>query len=133
MEPVDVEPYVIDMLRVGIDMKGEKDESQSGPVLRRALEYIDNNFDKDLSLNKVAEEVNVSANYLSSVFSQNMQKTFIEYITAKRMEKAKKLLRSTDASTSEISQMVGYKDSHYFSFVFKKTQGLSPREYRSVR
>ena len=133
MEPVDVEPYVIDMLRVAIEMKGEKNESQSGPVLRRALEYIDNNFDKDLSLNKVAEEVNVSANYLSSVFSQNMQKTFIEYITAKRMEKAKKLLRSTDASTSEISQMVGYKDSHYFSFVFKKTQGLSPREYRSVR
>lgn len=133
MDPVDVEPYVIDMLRVAIEMKGEKNESQSGPVLRRALEYIDNNFDKDLSLNKVAEEVNVSANYLSSVFSQSMQKTFIEYITAKRMEKAKKLLRSTDASTSEISQMVGYKDSHYFSFVFKKTQGLSPREYRSVK
>ena len=133
MEPVDVEPYVIDMLRVAIEMKGEKNESQSGPVLRRALEYIDNNFDKDLSLNKVAEEVNVSANYLSTVFSQSMQKTFIEYITAKRMEKAKKLLRSTDASTSEISQMVGYKDSHYFSFVFKKTQGLSPREYRSVK
>ena len=47
------------------------------------------------------------------------------------MEKAKKLLKNTTKSAGEIAQEVGYKDSHYFSFVFKKTQGCSPREYRS--
>lgn len=47
------------------------------------------------------------------------------------MEKAKKLLKSTELPTSEIAAQVGYKDPHYFSFVFKKTQGCSPREYRS--
>ena len=70
-------------------------------------------------------------NYLSSVFSQNMQKTFTEYVTEKRMEKAKKLLRSSDDSTGKIASEVGYKDAHYFSYVFKKTQGCSPREFRS--
>ena len=60
-----------------------------------------------------------------------MQKTFIEYVTGKRMEKAKKLLRDTDRSSGEIARAVGYKDPHYFSFVFKKTQGISPKEYRA--
>ena len=49
------------------------------------------------------------------------------------MDKAKKLLRSTDLATAEIAAQVGYKDPHYFSFVFKKTLGTSPREYRSGR
>ena len=48
------------------------------------------------------------------------------------MEKAKKLLKTTDKSSGEIAQEVGYKDPHYFSFVFKKTQGQSPREYRRL-
>lgn len=130
----DVEPYVIEMIKVAMEIRSEKNESQSGTVLKRAIEYIEKNYTNEaLSLNKVAEEVNVSANYLSSVFSQSMQKTFIEYVTTKRMEKAKKLLKSTDAPTSEISQTVGYKDAHYFSFVFKKTVGMSPREYRASK
>ena len=48
-----------------------------------------------------------------------------------RMEKAKKLLKTTSLFSGEIASQVGYKDSHYFSFVFKKTQGVSPREYRA--
>lgn len=52
-------------------------------------------------------------------------------MTEKRMEKARKLLRDTTVSTAEIAATVGYKDSHYFSFVFKKTQGVSPRDYRN--
>ena len=53
-----------------------------------------------------------------------MQKTFTEYISEKRMEKAKKLLKSTELPTSEIAAQVGYKDPHYFSFVFKKDAGV---------
>ena len=62
-----------------------------------------------------------------------MQKTFIEYVTEKRIEKAKKLLRQTDKASGEIAKEVGYKDAHYFSFVFKKLQGVSPREYRAEK
>ena len=79
----------------------------------------------------LACEVQVNANYLSSIFSQSMEKTFTEYVTEKRMEKARKLLRDTTVATAEIAATVGYKDSHYFSFVFKKTQGVSPRDYRN--
>ena len=86
---------------------------------------------ENLSLNSVARAVNVSANYFSALFSQEMQSTFIEYVTQKRMDKAKKLLRQTDKHSGEIALEVGYKDPHYFSFVFKKKQGCTPREYRS--
>ena len=84
-----------------------------------------------LSLYTVAGEVGVSANYFSAVFSQEMEVTFIEYVTQKRMEKAKKLLRQTEKPSRDIAVEVGYKDPHYFSFVFKKTQGCTPREYRT--
>ena len=62
-----------------------------------------------------------------------MQKTFVEYVTEKRIEKARKLLKQTDKSSSEIAREVGYKDAHYFSFVFKKQLGCSPREYRAEK
>ena len=56
--------------------------------------------------------------------------TFVEYMTLKRMEKAKELLLTTKAKGHEISEQVGYKDPHYFSYIFKKTYGLSPKEFR---
>lgn len=88
-------------------------------------------MDEDISLGSVACEMKVSANYLSSAFSQSMERTFTEYITEKRMDRAKKLLLETELTSAEIATEVGYKDAHYFSFVFKKTAGISPREYRS--
>lgn len=132
MEPGDVAGYFIDMLQTAINLREKESDDQSKKVLRKALDYIDANFDKEeLSLNSVANEINVSANYFSAIFSQTMQKTFIEYVTGKRMEKAKKLLKTTDKASGDIAMEVGYKDPHYFSFVFKKTQGCSPREYRA--
>lgn len=128
----EIPDYFAFMLKTAMDIREENSSYQSGKLLRRAQEYIDENYDREeLSLNNVAAEVNVSANYLSAVFSQTMQKTFVEYVTGKRMEKARKLLRTTDCSSSEIAAQVGYKDPRYFSFVFKKTQGVSPREYRN--
>lgn len=132
MKPEEVADYFADALETGLSIRDKESSYQSGKTLRKVLDYIDENYAKEtLSLNDAAEQVKVSANYLSAIFSQSMQKTFVEYVTAKRMEKARKLLRSTDKSAGEIAAEVGYKDPHYFSFVFKKTQGVSPREYRS--
>lgn len=132
MQSNEVFHYFEEMLTRAMAIRDKESDYQGRKVLRKALEYIDTNYDNEsLSLNSVAKEVDVSPNYFSAIFSQNMQKTFIEYVTGKRMEKAKKLLRSSDKSSGEIAVMVGYKDPHYFSFVFKKTQGVSPREYRS--
>ena len=95
------------------------------------MAYIASHFaEESLSLNQVAREVNISANYLSAVFSQEMGATFTEYVTSKRMDRAKELLRTTDKRSGEVAAAVGYRDPHYFSFLFKKTQGCTPRDYR---
>lgn len=134
IEPDEVPAYFVNMLQAAFDIREQESNSQNKKLISRALAYIDENYMHDsLSLNTVAAEAEVSANYLSAVFSQNMKKTFVEYVTEKRMEKAKKLLKSTALSSGGIAAQVGYKDSHYFSFVFKKTQGMSPREYRASR
>lgn len=126
--------YFADMLNTALDIRDQESNIQSGHVLKQALDYIDSHYcDETISLNEVAAKAGVSPNHLSSVFSQNMQKTLIEYITNKRMEKAKKLLKTTNVSTGSIAAEIGYKDPRYFSFVFKKTQGMSPREYRAKK
>ncbi len=124
--------YIRNLLEKAMELRDQESVNRSKTVLKRALEYIEENYVQEtLSLNTVAGEVGVSANYFSAVFSQEMEVTFIEYVTQKRMEKAKKLLRQTEKASRDIAQEVGYKDPHYFSFVFKKTQGCTPREYRT--
>lgn len=133
-EDSEVFEYFVGMLTIAMGIRDQINTRQGGKMLKKALDYIDANYDKDtLSLNLVADHIGMSANYLSAIFSQNMQKTFVEYVTDKRIEKAKKLLKQTDKASGEIAREVGYKDSHYFSFVFKKLQGCSPREYRAEK
>ncbi len=125
-------PYFCSLLEKAMTLRDRESDDQSRRVLKKALSYIEENFSQEsLSLNSVAGEVNVSPSYFSAIFSREMQVTFVEYVTGKRMDKAKKLLRQTQMHTGEIAQEVGYKDPHYFSFVFKKTQGCTPREYRA--
>ena len=128
----DLKRYLSDILLRAIELRDNVAGSQYKGQLKQAVGYIDANFQcEDISLNRVAKEVNISPNYLSAVFSQEMGTTFVEYLTAKRMEKARELLRTSDLRSGEIALAVGYKDSHYFSFLFKKTQGCTPRDYRS--
>ena len=79
----------------------------------------------------MAKEINISPSYLSAMFSRENKTTFVEYITSKRMEHAKELLLNTKEKTSVIAEKVGYKDPHYFSYIFKKTYGISPKEFRA--
>lgn len=124
--------YIQNTLGKAMALRDQVSDKQSKKVLKGALEYIEENYTQEtLSLNVVANEVNVSANYFSAIFSQAMEVTFIEYVTQKRMELAKRLLRQTEKHSGDIAVEVGYKDPHYFSFVFKKTQGCTPREYRT--
>ncbi len=133
-EESEVFPYFVAMLKMSMGIREAISSNQGKTMLKKALEYIDEHYSSDsLSLSLVAEQIGMSANYFSAIFSQNMEKTFIEYVTEKRIDKAKKLLRQTDKSTREIAKAVGYKDAHYFSFVFKKLQGRSPREYRAEK
>ena len=128
----DLKKYARKLIGQAIVEREKENDDRSHTILKSALEYIEEKYtDETLSLNDVAAVIDVSPNYFSAIFSQEMGVTFIEYVTKKRMDKAKKLLRQSDMHTAEIAMEVGYKDPHYFSFVFKKTQGCTPREYRN--
>ncbi len=124
--------YFSQVLDAALQIRDDESQKQNSSIIENALKFIDQNFsDESISLNVVAKAINISANYLSAVFSQKMGISFVEYLTQKRMEKAKHLLRNTGKRSGEIAYEVGYKDPRYFSFVFKKTQGCTPRDYRA--
>lgn len=127
-----IEEYFVQVFCGALKLRDDVARKKYSTVLATAREYIDENYNcEDISLNTVAATVNVSPNHFSSIFSQEMGKTFIEYLTGIRMEKAKELLMTTNRKSSEIAYEIGYKDPHYFSFMFKKTQGCTAREYRA--
>ena len=100
-------------------------------VIVKAREYIDRNFSStDITLYSTAAHVGISPNHLSTVFAQETGEKFIEYLTRVRMEKAKDLLRNTGMKSVDIAWETGFNDPHYFSSIFKKNTGFSPREYR---
>jgi two-component system response regulator YesN len=129
----DLTGHVQTLLDEAMQTRDEKQqpESRGNRVLQKALDYIEANYTQPgLSLNEVAEASGVSPNYFSGMFSQEMNRTFVEYVTEKRMEKAQTILREHGLSLAETAAAVGYRDAHYFSAVFKKTVGMSPREWR---
>lgn len=128
----EVRDRIRDMLRIAVYMRDELSQKQTGDLADRALAYVDEHFsDENISLNSLAKAINVSANYISAVFSQRAGQSFVEYLTQKRMEKARQLLRQSNMRSGEIASAVGYRDPRYFSFVFKKLQGCTPKEYRA--
>ena len=112
-----------------------RDESGKGisnPNVSRARDYLSRNYaDPNLMLQDVAGEVHMSQSHFSTVFSQETGLTFTQYLTALRIGKAKELLEATEMRSSQIAQEVGYNDSHYFSYLFKKNTGLTPNEYHN--
>ena len=130
--PLKLRSYFTQVLRCAIAMRDEETIRQGGGIVDSAIEYIDLHYtEENISLNTVARAINVSTNYLSAVFSQKMGLSFVEYLTQKRMARARQLLRQSGKRSGEVAAEVGYRDPRYFSFVFKKTQGCTPREYRA--
>lgn len=126
--------YAERILQKAIEIRDENSGNKNRDILENSIEYIKNHYmDENMSLNAVAQVANISANHFSALFSQNIGQTFIEYLTGIRMEHAKELLRCTGKRASEIALEVGYKDSHYFSYLFKKTQGMTPSDYRKAK
>jgi len=103
-------------------------------VIVKAREYIDGNFTSTgISLFSTAAYVGISPNHLSAVFVQETGENFIDYLTRIRIEKAKQLLLTTAMKSADIAYETGFNDPHYFSNIFKKNTGLSPREFRLSR
>ncbi len=124
--------YIVSIINKAIELREGVSNSRHKGAVEEAIRYMEENFaDPDLSLNSVAAYSNFSPNYMSMVFAQETGQTFVKYLTDFRMNKAKELLRCTSKSGSDISYDVGYKDPHYFSYLFKRTQGMTPTQYRN--
>ncbi|SCX97976.1 two-component system, response regulator YesN [Butyrivibrio sp. INlla14] len=124
--------YLTDTLKKAIEIRDNNNSGKYHDMIKEAISYIYQHYgEEDLSLNILAEHVNFSPNHLSAVFKQETGQPFIKYLTDYRMDQAKELLSTTSKKSNEIAMLVGYKDPHYFSYLFKKTQGLTTTQYRS--
>jgi YesN/AraC family two-component response regulator len=99
-------------------------------VVDEAKEYITNNYNSDLTLDKIASAVNYSKSRFCFIFKAVAGETYIEYLNAVRIEKAKDLLKNSNLPITEISYLVGYYTIANFNKNFKLITGITPREYR---
>lgn len=126
--------YIIRIFSVAIERRDALRNKRYHRIIDLAKEYINEHFsDEDISLNETAAYVNLSPSHFSSVFSKETGKSFIRYLTDLRMSKAREMLKCTDMRCSDISMAVGYKDAHYFSYLFKKLHNCSPMQYRASK
>lgn len=108
-----------------------KKEEKLDSVVEEAKKYIRENYAKDISLDDVSGQVDVSPYYFSRLFREETGETFLEYLTSLRIERAKELMKDIGISIKEVCAEVGYSDPNYFSRLFKKAVGLTPTEYRA--
>ena len=110
----------------------QKTQTVAGNVYSNtAIEYINNNFRSKVSLDTIAEICCVTPEYMSKVFKKETGFTFSEYLTYTRLKNAETLLKSSNLSITEIAYKCGFTDSNYFSVVFKKIYGVSPRQIKN--
>lgn len=107
--------------------------SRANSLLSLITDYIRDNFDKEISLESVADVIRVSPYYLSKLFKKETGANFIDYLTNFRIKKAKELLANPTNNVKDVCYMVGYKDPNYFARVFKKTCSITPSEYRDKK
>ena len=119
---------MMDEYFVAADNAGGSEGMRS--TVQRVREYIDVHYDESISLNALASRFHVDDGYLSRMFKQQIGCNLMLYLAQARMKQAKKLLAQKDMSITDVAQMVGYDDYAYFSRVFKRMEGRSPRAYR---
>ena len=107
-----------------------KKEGISNYTINRTLEYVETHFKEGITLEKTAEVLNITPEYLSTLFKREMGMNFSVFLKEFRMKQAKRLLKSTNLKIYEIAQECGYSNSNYFTKVFKEVTGISPAEYR---
>ena len=99
-------------------------------IIDKDRNYIEKNYDKDITLNDLAEKFAVSVAYLSKAFRIQTGVSFSRYLINKRIEQAKKLLVGTDIPISDISKSIGYDDIQYFYRIFKREVKCTPVNFR---
>ena len=122
---------VTEMLRSYCRLVRKHATMHYSPPVQKVITLIDSDLTADLSLSALSSMLNVSSSYLSSLFKQETGQTITDYVNRKRIELATHLLETTNLQVQTIAQHCGILDVHYFSRVFKKYTGKTPKEYRT--
>lgn len=115
-----------------IEERKKELKQQTTRPIRIALDYIEENYGKKITLEEIAEIIHMNSSYFSTVFKKETGENFQNYLTNVRMEKAKELLRTTNDTMMSIAEQVGFFDTRYFSQVFARTVGVKPSVYRRM-
>lgn len=110
----------------GLARSGDREYSDH---VQRAAEYIRKNLDRDISVANITEAIGISEGHLRRLFKQELGVSVIDYLTESRIERAKKLMESADSYPAELWRRCGFSSSQYFNRVFRKKEGISPRDY----
>lgn len=118
------------MLSLHEKINSQFDTNKNKQKIRQAMDYIQENYDKDLNMAVVSNYISMNYSLFSYMFKEYTGSNFVNYLKGIRMEEAKKLLAETDMRIIEISQQVGYDNEKHFMKTFKASVGVSPSEYR---
>ena len=134
LKPVNYEEFgtCIDNLKIALFQRqssGAGEQREERPI-HGITRYLQEHLAEEVSLSVLAEEFHLSAQYISQLFKNEIGVGFLAYLTTIRMERAKQLLLSTSLSIAEVSEQSGYSDYRVFTKVFKKSEGITPSQYR---
>ena len=134
LKPVNYEEFgtCIDNLKISLFERrmSEKPPEEEGRAINSITRYLQEHLSEELSLSVLAEEFHLNPQYISQLFKNEIGVNFLAYLTGIRMEKAKKLLLSSSLSVAEVAERSGYADYRVFTKAFKKSEGVTPSQYR---
>lgn len=136
LKPVNYEEFgtCIDNLKISLFQQrtasGQEPQQQEERTIASITRYLQEHLAEEVSLSILSEEFHLSSQYISQLFKSEIGVNFLSYLTNIRMEQAKKLLLSTSLSIAEVAEQSGYGDYRVFTKVFKKSEGITPSQYR---
>ena len=136
LKPVNYEEFggCIDTLKISLFerrvLETPEPEAQEGRTITSITRYLQEHMGEDVSLGVLSEEFHLNPQYISQLFKSEVGVGFLAYLTGIRMERAKKLLLTTDLPVAEVSEQCGYGDYRVFTKVFKKNENVTPSQYR---
>lgn len=129
----DLDSIYSELLEIALSIsKKFNEKKQNNQLLESAIDFIRENYNKDINRETVANAVYITPGYLSLLFKQHMKMNFLDYLHKVRMEQACELLKNPGLRIADIALNVGYNDEKYFFQVFKKYIGMTPKQYRNT-
>lgn len=126
----EIQKLIYEMVKVYCQLVNKYSVKDYSPTVQKVIVMIESNLASDLTLSELAATLNINASYLSTVFKKETGKTVTGYVNEKRIELAQELLKTTNLQIQTIAQYCGIVDVHYFTRLFKKLSGVSPKQYR---